>query len=460
MPAHSGQISGTRGHAEPVLDRASATDRAFLAIDRGRTPKNFGVLLIFEADGFDLGSAQQLMAERVAGIPRLRQRLIKTPAGCGGPIWVDDDAFELGRHLRLVRCPEPADDQALLDAAYQVVRTPMPRDRPLWSGAFITGLAGGRTALVIALHHALTDGVGGLGILTELADPGAAGPDRGFPRPRPSRARLARAAWSELIKKVGESGHRLRLLRASVASSGGAVPPPAAACSLVGPTGGRGRLAVVRIPRAPLRAAAHRQGATTNDAILVAVAALFERLLRSSGEKLDTLRIGVPVSGRPVGESSAGNQVSPMLVGVPTHGDLAARLRQVAAITRARKPGAQGPPPMALLGWVFRLLAAAGWFRWYLNHQRRMHTLVSSIRGPAEPITFGGVPIQVAIPVGVADDGNQSLGFIVLSYAGTLTISVIMDPRRFPDPAVVVDALTTELAMIMVPESVPDSAAY
>lgn len=211
----------------------------------------------------------------------------------------------------------------------------------------------------------------------------------------------------------------------------------------------------MRVPRGPVRAVAHSHGATVNDSILVAVAGSFDRILRSGGESLDVIQLGVPVSGHVTGESSSGNKVSPMLVCVPTSGELGSRLRRVAMVTRSRKHGAQGPPPMALLGLVFRLLAAAGWFRWYLNHQRRMHALVSSVRAPDRPVTFGGVPIRAVIPVGVADEDNQALGFIVLSYAGMLTISVIMDPRRFPDPAVVVEALTAELASIAAATSLP-----
>lgn len=205
-------LTGSRPYVH--VDRASATDRAFLAVDQGRTPKNFGGLLIFQdADGFDLASAHRLLAERVSAVPRLRQRLINVPFGCGGPVWVDDDTFDLTEHLRVRSCPDPADDQAMLDAAYAVVEAPLPRDRPLWSAAFLTGLSSGRTALVIALHHALADGMGGLGILAGLTDPGATPADGGFPEPRPTTRQLARAARSEWIAAVREIPRRLRLLR-------------------------------------------------------------------------------------------------------------------------------------------------------------------------------------------------------------------------------------------------------
>lgn len=82
-------------HAQPdrpAIERASPTDRAFLAMEaRGHVPEQFGVILLLDgAGGFGLAQARQLIAERVPAVPRLRQRLIRAPFGCGGPIWVDD----------------------------------------------------------------------------------------------------------------------------------------------------------------------------------------------------------------------------------------------------------------------------------------------------------------------------------------------------------------------------------
>ena len=50
-------------------------------------------------------------------MPRLRQRLVGVPFGGGRPIWVDHNAFDIAEHVRSVRCPEPGDERALLDAA-------------------------------------------------------------------------------------------------------------------------------------------------------------------------------------------------------------------------------------------------------------------------------------------------------------------------------------------------------
>lgn len=431
----------------PVIERASATDRAFLAMGTAGRPVQFGVVLLLgRARDLDLARVRQLIAERVPAVPRLRRLLV--PAA-GGPIWVDDPAFDVRRHVRAIVCEPPGDRQALLDTALSLVSGPLPRTAPLWSATFVTGLGGGEAALVVVLDHVLADGVGGLSVLARLVDGGPGGTTTPFPRPRPGTAALVRDALIGRLRALGRIGPAVRALRASTAASGGLHPDRATPCSLLAPTAPPGRLAVVSAELGPLRAAAHRHSASVNDAVLVAVAGALRRLLSARGETVETFAIAVPVSGR-VAEAGAalGNAVSPMLVTVPATGAVPGRLTRVAAQVRAGRPAATGPPPIAVLGALFRGLAALGGYRWYLDHQRRMHTLVSHVRGPAEPVAFGGVPVRAAIPLSVGENGNLTVVFEVLSYAGTLAISVLADRTRVADLDVLARGLAVELAMV------------
>jgi diacylglycerol O-acyltransferase / wax synthase len=209
-------------------------------------------------------------------------------------------------------------------------------------------------------------------------------------------------------------------------------------------------MAVLRLDRARLAAAAHRNGATTNDAVLLAVASALQQVLLARGECIDPIVITVPVSGRRPGAGrEVGNLVSPMLVNVPTSGGIGERLAAVGAAVRAHKTAATGPPPIAVLGGLFRLLARLGGYRFYMQHQRRFHTLVAHVRGPAEPVRLGGHEVSMAIPVAVSNAGNTTVYFQVLSYAGVLTITAIVDPDHGPDPDDVIRRLGHELEMIM-----------
>jgi hypothetical protein len=130
-----------------------------------------------------------------------------------------------------------------------------------------------------------------------------------------------------------------------------------------------------------------------------------------------------------------------MLVEIPTSGAVRERLAQVEAAVRAHKAAATGPPPVANLGGLFRVVARLGGYRFYMNHQRRFHTLVTHVRGPAEPLTLDGHPVTEAIPVAIGERGNMTVSFEVLLYAGMRTITVLVDPEHGPD----LDDLTRSL---------------
>ncbi|NJP96289.1 DUF1298 domain-containing protein [Nonomuraea sp. FMUSA5-5] len=68
-----------------------------------------------------------------------------------------------------------------------------------------------------------------------------------------------------------------------------------------------------------------------------------------------------------------------------------------------------------LFGPRFRALAVARLYRRYLRHQRRIHTLVSNVRGADRPLAVVGAAIRQMIPVAVAENGNVTVSFEILS---------------------------------------------
>lgn len=178
--------------------------------------------------------------------------------------------------------------------------------------------------------------------------------------------------------------------------------------------------------------------------LLAAIAGALRALLASRGEQLDPVTASVPVPARQAATAGQlGNQVGVMPVALPASGDLAGRVTRIAAITRERKTAARGTSA-ALLGPAFRLLAPTGLFRLFFDRQRLIHTFVTNLRGPAEPLTFAGAPVRAVIPI-PNTTGNVTVTFGVLSYAGTLRITVLSDPIRVPDVAVLIAALRREL---------------
>jgi diacylglycerol O-acyltransferase / wax synthase len=431
------------------IERAGQADLGMRAVESGGGLREQlgAVLVLSPKPGTDPAVLGRVLAERAAGVPRLRQRLVRPPFGAGRPIWLDDPDFDPGRHVRYVACPQPGDEQALLDVAVGVACEPLAPDRPLWRAVLVTGLAGGEVGLVFVTHHAVLDGIGGLAVLAVLADgTGPAPVAEVSPRPRPSYVRLVADAWASRVRGMAGLPALRHALRRPLTAAGGVHPAAVPRCSLLSPTGPRRRLAVARGDLGPLRSAGHRAGGTVNDALLVAVAGALHALLEHRGESVDPLTLAVIVSARRSAEvTRLGNATLPLPVLVPGAGDPQERLRRIAGLVRSARPAVAGPSLMALMGPVFRLLAALGVLRWYLAHQRRVHSLVSNVPGPPAPFAIGGAPVRAIVPVAVGNAGNMTVNFLALSYAGTLTVTVTADPDAVPDLPVLAAALQEQL---------------
>lgn len=424
-------------HTAPV-ERASAADLGQLASDAGSVPNQVGAVLVI--DTRDLAAGE--IAQRLAHVPRLRQRLVSVPLGGGPPIWVDDPHLDLAQHVVVVDCPEPRDETALLALAAERLTTPLPRDRPLWSVTIVRGLDGGRTALVVVFHHVVADGIGGLAVLARLLDGVPVPPGRPPPAAAPSwralRADAAdrrRAAVRGLPAAVdrGRDGVRELARRPTVAE----------ACSLNRPTGAQRRIVTVQAQLATLKQRGAADGASVNDVLLAAITAALARLLHHRGEHVDRLVVSMLVA--PPAHTAVGNQAGVAPVALPAHGPARDRLRAIAASTREVKRHARGASA-PLLGLGLRVLARLRLLRRLMDRQRMVHTFVTNLRGPDRQVAVGGAVVSGMIPLSLAT-GNVTVAFAALSYAGTMTVTVVVDPTHHPDLDVLVAALHDELAV-------------
>ncbi|MFJ8962498.1 wax ester/triacylglycerol synthase domain-containing protein [Lentzea sp. NPDC102401] len=406
-----------------MIDRTSSDDVVSLA-----SGMQVGAVVVLERDP---GDVEALLADRVRTVPRLRRRLIRTPFGCGRPVWVDDAGFDISRHVHRVLCPAPGDESALLDIASSLVTRPLPRSSPLWSATLVTGLAEDRVALILVFHHVLSDGIGGLAVLTNLVDGAPSAELAPFPVPPPSRRRLAKDAWAARLRPPE---------RASFARP--RWPSLGARCSLNRPTGPRRQQTIARTSVHRLHTAAHRCGGTVNDALLTAVTGALGTVLNGRGDHVDELVVSIPVSTRrSTTAAHLGNSTGVMPVPLPTGGDHWSRLTRIAAITRSHKKTVTSVAP------IFRTLKVLGVADWFMNHQRMVHTVVTNVHGPDQPMRLGGVPVVSLVPLS-ATTGNVTVAFAALSYADAFTITVVADPDRVPDLRVLTEALQTELDLL------------
>jgi WS/DGAT/MGAT family acyltransferase len=421
------------GGATPV-ERVSANDLLHLAVGASTVPSQIAALLWTRPTRpFDIDAARAVIGERVDGVRRLRQRLESAPLGCGRPFWVDVAAFDVAAHVAERACPAPGDDRALLDVAAEVLTTPLDTSRPLWRMVYVTGLADGRVAVILVLHHVVADGIGGLEVLARLVDDGAdAGPAPTSSRPRPTRRQLCVDALAERWRALRRVPTVLARLPAALQEMGAGSGGPTPRTSLNRATGPTRRFAIVRWRLDDARQAAHAHAATVNDVLLTATTGALGELLRRRGENVGALTVSVPVAAQgAVARSALGNRVGIRRVTVPLAGDPIVRLGAIAAASHA----AATPQPAAsadLIGPLFRLLSVTGVLRWFIDHQRLTNTLVANLHGPPQPLSLAGDAITEAAGLNVAG-GNLAVTFTALSYAGALVITVSADPDLIPD---------------------------
>jgi diacylglycerol O-acyltransferase / wax synthase len=97
------------------MDRLSPLDVSFLYFEDRDTPMHVGSVAVFEepTDGFDYHRLVELIRDRIAFVPRYRQRIRPIPGRLANPVWVDDEEFDLGYHVRRSALPRPGTEEQL-----------------------------------------------------------------------------------------------------------------------------------------------------------------------------------------------------------------------------------------------------------------------------------------------------------------------------------------------------------
>ncbi len=147
-------------------DRLSLADRSNLRIERPETPAHIAGLCIvaaaplLDAQGrLDLEMITRRLERRLGRVPMLRRIVLPAPPLCGPPLWIDDPAFSIDRHVRSTAIALPGDETSLLATTERLLRPLLDRSHPLWELWFLTGLADGQIGMLFKIHHAVADGL-------------------------------------------------------------------------------------------------------------------------------------------------------------------------------------------------------------------------------------------------------------------------------------------------------------
>ena len=117
----------------------------------------------------DFDRLRRRLARASIAIPRLRQRVLSPPFRIGPPRWANEANFDLDFHLRRVRLAAPGDHRRLLELVAPIAQSSFDRAARCGSSRSSKGSpVGGPRSMKV--HHSVTDGVGGIDLLSQIVD--------------------------------------------------------------------------------------------------------------------------------------------------------------------------------------------------------------------------------------------------------------------------------------------------
>ncbi|MEO7352534.1 MAG: wax ester/triacylglycerol synthase family O-acyltransferase [Marmoricola sp.] len=443
-----------------MSERLRASDLALLADETPHTPMHNATLEIFDPgdSGFDYDALLAHIDDRIAFVPRYRQRIRHVPGRLANPVWVDDEKFDLAYHVRRSALPRPGTLDQLLELTARIMSRRLDPDRPLWEMYFVEGLEGGRVALLSKSHQILVDGIStvDLGQVLLDVDPGPRQLvlDGWRHTDEPTPTSLVADA---LLESARDPRIAIATLRSNADAFGRAVAGAASkAGSLAGqlsrrrvapespfnvePSAQR-RLVCVRTSLKDYRKVRRIHGGTVNDVILATLSGAIRTWLMTRSESVGAgrrLRALVPMSviDEELEPTSLGSQVVGHLVDLPIgEGSPVVRLHQVSYALRAHSETGRAVAADRIAGvagfapTTFHSLGSRVAFK---EAHGSVNLVITNVPGPQFPMYLAGAEMVETYPVPPLFPGF-SLSVGVTSYDGAVYYGISADRDLLPD---------------------------
>ena len=405
-------------------------------------------------------------------VPRIRMRAVEPAMQLGNPVWSVDPEFDIGYHLRRVRLPAPADFDHALRMCRHLATEPFDKARPPWSALLIEGLDDGRAVFVVKTHHSITDGMGGIQMMTLLhsrrPDPTPNKPDRTPPAPEhlssvgafgeevvseirraPSRiAKLVRGATNVATTAISSPITTASEVLGYANSLRKIVTPPARSGSPLLHDRGLGRwFGTLEVGVPELKAGAKAAGGSLNDAYVAALLGGFRRYHEAFGQSVDSIPMGMPISMRTGADANGGNRFAAVRFNGPvSETDPAKRIRQVREIVL----GLREEPALDALDVAAPILARLPNYllaNWYLSQSTGLDLQASNVAGVPVPVYLAGAKIERMFPFGPAP-GCAAMATLV-SHVGVCCIGINLDTAAVKKPALLMQCLQESLDEIV-----------
>ncbi|UYP21022.1 wax ester/triacylglycerol synthase family O-acyltransferase [Rhodococcus sp. Z13] len=453
----------------------SPTDSMFLLGESRDHPMHVGgLLLLHPPEGRDASDPRAMFAEAVAREeppgPLWCKRPVRSLLTLGQWAWEDDPRFSIDYHVRFNALPSPGTMDELWELVSRLHASLLDRTRPLWEMHLIEGLADGRYALYVKIHHALTDGVGAMRLLrralstdperTDMPAPWAV-PDAspvarstvgaaiGFPG---TLVRAVTGAVSETVHVAGELAGvvpaLVGTLDRALHNRGGSVSLSAPRTMFNRQISGSRRFAARSWPLERLRLVAKAADVTVNDVVLeLSGGALRAFLAEHDALPDESLVAMVPVSLRR-DKQGGGNDIGILMCPLGTQ--CQDPVERLACVRQSMAEGKRAMGSMSSLG---RLAASAVGIAplavGVVTGNRApirpaFNIIVSNVPGPDTPLFWNGARVDALYPLSVPVDG-QALNITCTSTDDEIAFGLTACGRTVPDLGKLLDHLDAEL---------------
>jgi diacylglycerol O-acyltransferase len=435
----------------------SPADSVFLSVESPQTPMHVGGLELFSpAD--DVPSAAEVFSQLSSGddvAPLFKKRPRRSLSTAGQWAWEEDRQFDLRHHVRHNSLPRPGRVLELLALCSRLHSTLLDRQRPLWELHFIEGLADGRFAIYLKVHHALLDGVSAQRLLQRILTKDPAARDLPPPwanRPAPARsaqqqpappspeevvANLLRTAREVATDVAGIPSALVRTVNRGLQAQSAPISFAAPRSMFNVPISGSRRFAAQSWPLERINRIRRAARCTVNDVVLAACSGALRTYLTSVDALPEAPLIAmVPVALRVRDRNrESGNALGAVMCDLGTQ--LADPVDRLRTVRRSMKEGKQALAELSPL----QIMAMTGLGMSPLMLQSipgyaellrpPFNLIISNVPGPRTPLYLNGARLDGIYPLSIPYHG-QALNITCTSYADELSFGLTGCRRTVP----------------------------
>ncbi|OAN30178.1 WS/DGAT/MGAT family O-acyltransferase [Mycolicibacterium iranicum] len=458
------------------MERLSGLDAGFIYSESSTVPLQ--VCSITELDtstvpgGYTFEKLCDHLASRIPAIPEFRTKLADNDFNVDHPVWLEDNDFQLSRHVNRIALPEPGGREELAAVCGRIVAMPLERSKPLWEMWVIEGVGGsaaredGRLAMLLKVHHAVVDGVSAANLLSQLLDtePEAPPPD---PVDGPKQASAWEIAADGLWQFVTRPWQLTRVVpttasmivntvNRAVGGSAMAAPFSAPNTPFNKALTSERNLAMAQLPLEDVKKIKDHCDVKVNDVVMALCAGALRGYLEGRDElPAKPLIAFVPASVHDQSDRPGRNQLSGMFCNLHTDiEDPLDRLRAIGESNVRSKEHTRSMGPTMLLDLAQSLsrnmfgLALGVLSRTPLGTTAITNVVISNVAGPTTTLYSAGAEITGLYPFGPVFPG-AGLNITVMSLDGKLNIGIISCPQLVDDLWDLADRFEAELKELL-----------